>query len=459
MNAPRFLGAAVAAFVLFAAPALAGADATADAIADKTTSVAAALAANREQAEDALAAERVKIADERANMLTAVQDALRAEETSRQRAAAAAKDRDDAQADLKQRKADHERELAAIRALVDRALVVARIDGAAARLPADAPPRQRLDAALDAVNLRITQLPDLLALHGGSERIIARDGKIVEAPVIRLGQARAIAVGADDSTRGLLTLAGDGVSWRVGGPTFPATVGPADPGPSAPTHIALDPDGSVATRQAAAGRSFAQWVRGGRMWIWPIFGVFILGVAVAVWRAGALWAGRIDPRRLLVVAEMLHKGQAAAAEALVAARATALDRLLAAGLAARTRSRDAREAVVEQALIAETPALQRGLGLLVVLASVAPLLGLLGTVTGMIDMFAVIAQQGSGNARSLSGSISEALICTQAGMMTAIPLLLFHAVLARVAERRLLLLDEAACGMLGLADEKPDDAP
>jgi len=93
--------------------------------------------------------------------------------------------------------------------------------------------------------------------------------------------------------------------------------------------------------------------------------------------------------------------------------------------------------------------------MIAVLAGVAPLLGLLGTVTGMIDMFSVIAAQGSGNARSLSGGISEALICTQAGMLAAIPLLIAHAWLSRRAERRTHLLEEAACGVLGLTERQP----
>ena len=72
----------------------------------------------------------------------------------------------------------------------------------------------------------------------------------------------------------------------------------------------------------------------------------------------------------------------------------------------------------------------------------------------MIDMFSVIAAQGSGSAKGLSGGISEALICTQAGMLVAIPLLLAHAWLSRAAERRTHLLEEAACGVLGLTEPR-----
>ena len=106
-------------------------------------------------------------------------------------------------------------------------------------------------------------------------------------------------------------------------------------------------------------------------------------------------------------------------------------------------------------MLAEAPRLQRGLNLVLLLASIAPLLGLLGTVTGMIDLFAVIGAQGSGNARALSGGISEALITTQAGMLVAVPLLVAHSLLNRAAERRIVLLEEAASGILGASGDRP----
>ena len=70
---------------------------------------------------------------------------------------------------------------------------------------------------------------------------------------------------------------------------------------------------------------------------------------------------------------------------------------------------------------------KRGLSLLAVSASVAPLLGLLGTVTGMIRAFQQITLHGTGDPRLLAGGISEALVTTEAGLLVAIPAMLFHA--------------------------------
>ena len=91
--------------------------------------------------------------------------------------------------------------------------------------------------------------------------------------------------------------------------------------------------------------------------------------------------------------------------------------------------------------------LERGLTPIGVLAAVAPLLGLLGTVLGMIQTFDVIAFFGTGNARALAGGISVALITTQTGLLVAIPGLIMANRLARRAEALRTGLDEAAAAL------------
>ena len=86
--------------------------------------------------------------------------------------------------------------------------------------------------------------------------------------------------------------------------------------------------------------------------------------------------------------------------------------------------------------------LSRHLGVIGVLAAIAPLLGLLGTVLGMIETFDVISAFGTGNARALAGGISVALITTQTGLLVAIPGLLMSNRLGRSAQRLRMTLDE-----------------
>jgi len=83
-------------------------------------------------------------------------------------------------------------------------------------------------------------------------------------------------------------------------------------------------------------------------------------------------------------------------------------------------TRETLESVLQEAILRELPEVQKGIAMLAVLGAVAPLLGLLGTVTGMIDTFRVITLFGTGDPKLMSGGISEALVNTALGLTTAI---------------------------------------
>ena len=91
---------------------------------------------------------------------------------------------------------------------------------------------------------------------------------------------------------------------------------------------------------------------------------------------------------------------------------------------------EALEARLDEALLAEQPRLERGQPLVKLLAAVAPLLGLLGTVTGMIGTFQAITVFGTGDPQMMAGGISQALVTTVLGLITAVPLLFAHTALA-----------------------------
>ena len=90
----------------------------------------------------------------------------------------------------------------------------------------------------------------------------------------------------------------------------------------------------------------------------------------------------------------------------------------------------------------EVRSLQRGLGILETIAAIAPLLGLLGTVLGMIKVFDVISQQGLGQTAALSGGISEALITTVVGLSIGIPTLVFYNYFTDKAENLILDIEK-----------------
>jgi biopolymer transport protein ExbB len=105
--------------------------------------------------------------------------------------------------------------------------------------------------------------------------------------------------------------------------------------------------------------------------------------------------------------------------------------VLRAGLEVRHADRQTQESVLQEAILNQLPKVERGMAVLAVLGAVAPLLGLLGTVTGMIDTFRVITLYGTGDPKLMSGGISEALVTTELGLAVAIPIMLLHTFLSR----------------------------
>ncbi len=108
---------------------------------------------------------------------------------------------------------------------------------------------------------------------------------------------------------------------------------------------------------------------------------------------------------------------------------------------------------LDEAVLAEIPALERGNGLIKLLAATSPLLGLLGTVTGMILTFQAISLFGTGDPKLMAGGISQALVTTVLGLVVAIPLLFGHSVVAFLARATVQRLDEQCAGVLARSVE------
>ncbi|MBL1142385.1 MAG: MotA/TolQ/ExbB proton channel family protein [Proteobacteria bacterium] len=111
------------------------------------------------------------------------------------------------------------------------------------------------------------------------------------------------------------------------------------------------------------------------------------------------------------------------------------------------------ELKLDEAILKEMPRIQRGLSALALLAAVSPLLGLLGTVTGIIETFQSITLHGTGDPRVMSGGISQALVTTVMGLLVAIPLLLFHSFLSSKSNALIQILDEKSTAFVALLAE------
>lgn len=106
------------------------------------------------------------------------------------------------------------------------------------------------------------------------------------------------------------------------------------------------------------------------------------------------------------------------------------------------------ELILDEAITREVPSLEKGLSMIKLLAAVAPLLGLLGTVTGMIATFQSISLFGTGDPKLMADGISQALVTTMLGLCIAIPLLFLHNLVASRSKTLVQILDEQSAGIM-----------
>jgi biopolymer transport protein ExbB len=169
-------------------------------------------------------------------------------------------------------------------------------------------------------------------------------------------------------------------------------------------------------------------VKAGGWLMVPILLCSVIAMAIVLERLWTLRRSRVVPQGLLLsVWEQARGGGGGAEVQLQRLRARSpLGRVLAAGLAAQDGSREVMKETIEETGRRVAHELERFLNSLGTIAMITPLLGLLGTVVGMIEVFTVITDIGVGSPRDLAGGISQALVTTAAGIGVAIPTLIFH---------------------------------
>lgn len=159
----------------------------------------------------------------------------------------------------------------------------------------------------------------------------------------------------------------------------------------------------------------------------PILACSVVAMAITVERFWMLRVARVLPRHLVAQVWNWVRNRQIDASRLHALRSgSPLGRILAAGLVNLQHDRAIMKEAIEDAGRHVVLELERYLNSLGTIAAVTPLLGLLGTVVGMIDVFNAITTQGVGNPGALADGISKALITTAAGLSVAIPALMFY---------------------------------
>jgi biopolymer transport protein ExbB len=197
--------------------------------------------------------------------------------------------------------------------------------------------------------------------------------------------------------------------------------------------------------------SLFQYLAKGGYVMLPIGLCSIVALAVVIERFISLRHDRFLPRELAEeILNGLHRGQVAEVMTLCYGNDDAVARVVKAGLDQMEEDREEIRDVMQAVGKREASNLEQHLGILATIASISPLLGLLGTVAGMIRVFNVITVEGVGNAQALSGGISEALITTLAGLTVAIPTLVAHNYFARRVDAMTLELEVFSQDVLNL---------
>ncbi|MCH8530409.1 MAG: MotA/TolQ/ExbB proton channel family protein [Saccharospirillum sp.] len=184
-------------------------------------------------------------------------------------------------------------------------------------------------------------------------------------------------------------------------------------------------------------------IRAGGWLMIPIILCSVLAIAITVERYWALRMSRIMPKDQLPKVWMWIKNHELDGTKLKELKSSSLfGYVLSAGIAASKHGRDAMKDAIQEAGNHAAHDMEKFLSTLGTIAAISPLLGLLGTVFGMIEVFTAIMIQGTGNTGVLAGGISQALITTAAGLSVAIPALIFHRALTRRVDELLINMEQ-----------------
>ena len=204
------------------------------------------------------------------------------------------------------------------------------------------------------------------------------------------------------------------------------------------TKVGLDPTGPLGGGLLRAlintPTLMERWHFGGLVG-YVITGIFVIAILLAIWRFIVLQGVSAK------VSSQLKSPDSASID-------NPLGRVLAVAEANPGLDAESLELKLHEAVLKERPSIESGLNLLKIIAMVAPLLGLLGTVTGMIITFQMITLFGAGDPKAMAGGISQALITTVLGLIVAIPTVLMHTLVNGKAQRILHVLEEQSAGIV-----------
>ncbi|PSW20328.1 MotA/TolQ/ExbB proton channel family protein [Photobacterium sanctipauli] len=301
----------------------------------------------------------------------------------------------------------------------------------------------------------LPSLPELDGLWKGLEDQIAasREMRTVSVPFIN-GEGQQASV--DAFRLGSIGLIGEQgyLSWdgeREAAKAYlkqpvqgPSTINLNELQQSGLQAAVVDPSRGIMLSQLANEPELADRLEHGGVVGKIILGLLAIGLIIAIFRGAKLTVVRQQIRKQLK--DPSQPGN------------NPLGRVLGVYSKEQNRSVEALELRLLEAIVDEQQGLEKGLSMLKLLAALAPMLGLLGTVTGMIETFQVITQFGNGDPTVMAGGISMALVTTVLGLVAAMPLLLAHNILSTQAENIRSILEKQGISLVAEQAEKAGTA-
>lgn len=317
----------------------------------------------------------------------------------------------------------------------------------------------RLTALFDRAGALLRKLGSIQS-HDGT--FFLESGEKVAGTVINVGDVAAYGLSPQGS--GVLAPAGGGALklWDAPASATTRALAEGEKPSTLPVFLYESLERKV---EADTGMSMWAHVASGGSIAWVIVALGAVGLVFIALRTVQL---RTASTRFDVIEEkighLVREGKLEEAEAVARDLQGAAARVVAVVLNRVTHERQKLEDALSEALLAEDERLNRFGTVILVIAAVAPLLGLLGTVTGMIATFDVITQFGTGDPKMLSGGISTALVTTELGLIVAIPTLFLGSLLSGWAERVKDDVERAALRVLnihsdGTSAEPPRSTP
>ena len=217
--------------------------------------------------------------------------------------------------------------------------------------------------------------------------------------------------------------------------------------------LPLDPTLGKALKVEKARKTVSEYVADGGVVGYVIIGLGLSALLLTGFKAIEIVGFKVAGHEAVddILEDLANGAQVAAAKRAAGIEGVSGD-MLQTGVEHAAESRGVIEELLFEKVLRVRPTLERFLPFLAITAAAAPLLGLLGTVIGMINTFQLITIFGTGDAKSLSSGISEALMTTALGLVVAIPTLILHGALSRMAKRKLGLLEELSVAFVNGLD-------